>query len=512
MESKVSGFLKETMAPEILDGFMAPALERTFAVTLPFMSAINKAHVVMLGERGILSGAATRALLEAISDLETEGADAFALDPAREEAYFNYEAEVIRRLGAEVGGRMHVARSRNDLKSTVDRLHAREKALAIMAATNALRRTLLDRAEAYADTVMPGYTHLQPAQPVTYGWFLLGVANGLERDHARLSDCYGRLNLSPLGAGAIAGTSFPIDRVRTAELLGFDRPVPHAQDAIACRDAVIELVSASTFLMTTVGRLAQDYYVMTTYEFSTMELPDRVAITSSIMPQKKNMAALENLKGRAAYLLGALTTAFANYKGVPYSHAQDGTADSLRWAWDALDEAVRAVPVARVIVESATPRRARMLQLAGENYSTATDLADVLVREAGLSFRDAHHVVGRVVRLGLDAGLKADDIGAALVDRAAQETLGRPLGLGEETIRTAMDPVKAVESRRHTGGPSRADTADMIAEARDVLERDEAGLRARRARIAEADAALQAAVDAIRFGPVGAARAGEMPT
>ncbi len=485
MESKVSGFLKEVMAPEIQAAFMAPVLFRSFAPALPLMSAINKAHVVMLEEQGILDQAVAAELARVILDLDEEGPSAFELDPAREDPYFNYEAEVIRRVGADVGGRMHVARSRNDLKATQDRMRARHLAIKIMSEVQEVRRVLIDQAGKYSDVVMPGYTHLQPAQPITYGWYLLGVESGLQRDFNRFSEAYSRLNLSPLGAGALAGTSFPINRDRTACLLGFDGPAWHAQDAIACRDVIIELVAACTFLATTMGRMAQDFYNMTTYEFSTLDLPDSVAITSSIMPQKKNMAALENLKGRPAHLIGALSSAFAAYKAVPYSHAQDGTSDSMRWVWDSLEEMALAVPAARVVVSGAKPKPERMLELVRENYSTATDLADALVREKGLSFREAHHVVGRVVRLAMERGLKADEVGADLIDQAAVETIGRAASMSDEAARNALDPVKAVLSREGTGGPSPNDVAALVeaanskhAEDSELLSRRVASLRA----------------------------------
>lgn len=485
-DSKVSTFLRETLAPEIQEGLMGPLLFRSFPILLPLITEINKAHVLMLARCNIITQPVAAALLQCAVTLEAEGPAAFTLDPAREDSYFNYEAEVIRRLGPDVGGRMHIARSRNDLKATLDRMRARARGLEIMDTLLAVRARLIERADRFSDCVMPGYTHMQPAQPITFGYYLAGIAQGLERDFRRVAECHARLNLCPMGAGALAGTSFPIDREMTAALLGFDGPVAHAQDAVAARDAVIELVSACAFLMTTIGRMAQDFYTMTTYEFSTLELPDRVAITSSIMPQKKNMAALENLKGRPAILAGALMTALAGYKGTPYSHVQDGNTDALRWIWDALEEVVLALPVARLVIETAEPKRERMLELARANYSTATDLADVLVRDAGLSFRDAHHVVGRVVRLAMADGCSADGITRELVAEAARQTLGHAVELPAEVVRDAVDPIHALQSRRNTGGPSRHDIARILAGSTARLEADRTEFAARRAQIAAA--------------------------
>lgn len=265
----------------------------------------------------------------------------------------------------------------------------------------------------------------------------------------------------PAGAAALAGTSFAISRTSTAEALGFDGIVHHAQDAVGNRDAVIELLSSASLLASSIGRLAQDFYVMTTYEFQTLHLPDSIAITSSIMPQKKNMAALENLKGRVAIMTGALVTALAAYKAVPFSHAQDGTMDGMRWTWEALEEFAGMLPVASLVVARAEPRRERMLELAKANFSTVTDLADALVRETTLSFREAHHIVGRVVRLAMARGLKAEEITTDLLNQAARETVGHDIRFSADALRDSLDPARAVEGRAGTGSPARSDVLGM---------------------------------------------------
>ena len=264
MESKISGFLSEPLLPEIQAALLEPALKRLFAVSLPIITTINKAHLVMLARTKIVDAEICRQLARNVLELEHEGVGAFKLNAALEEAYFNYEAEFNRRLPPEVGGQLHVARSRNDLKATQDRMRAREYALAIMEELLKLRAKLLERGERFAGIVMPGYTHMQPAQPITFGYYLLGVVHGIERDFARFAECYPRLNECPMGACALAGTPFPIDRAVTAELLGFDRPLAHSLDAVATRDSIIELLSDCALLAGTIGRLAQDFYNMTT--------------------------------------------------------------------------------------------------------------------------------------------------------------------------------------------------------------------------------------------------------
>lgn len=503
MKSKVSGFLKEGLASEIQQAFLAPGINRSFDVIMPLISEINKAHLVMLSECGILQPGVISSLLKTISDIDEEGVGAIELDPAREEHYFNYEAEIIARLGSDVGGRMHVARSRNDLKSTQDRMRARMLTIRIITGTLSLRKTLIARAQDYFTVVMPGYTHMQPAQPSTYGWFLLGVESALRRDTARLLGAYGRINLCPLGAGAIAGTSFPISRKRTSELLGFDGPEQHAQDAIACRDGIMELLMGVTLLTTTVARMAQDFYYMTTYEFGTIMLPDSIATTSSIMPQKKNMGPLENLKARPAIMSGALMTALSAHRGVPFSHTQEVSVDAMRWVWEALEEADLSLPAACVIVAAAEPNRERMLELVQDNFSTVTELADTLVRVSDLPFREAHHVVGRVVRLAQNKGLKAQEITNELLADAAEQSIGRRVELSLDEVQRALDPKAVVEARKGSGGPSSADCKDICEQAQAQLEQDEAAMDERASHVQNSKRKLDDAVAALIKQPAG---------
>ncbi len=490
MNSQVSGLLKEAIAPELQEALFRPAIERDFPEILPYMTDINKAHVLMLCERGIVSRDVGRALARAILELERAGPAAFTLDPALEDPYFNYEAQVIEMTGAEIGGRMHIARSRNDLKATQDRLRARDNTLDVIAGEIAVRQALLEGAERHAGVIMPGYTHLQPAQPITFGYYLLGLGHAFERDHDRLDGCYRRINVNPLGTGALAGTSFPIDRQMTTALLGFARVDPHAQDAVASRDYLIELLGHCSLMATTWGRLAQDFYVMTSYEFATLAFPDRVAGTSSMMPQKKNMTVLESLKARGATVLGAYLSGIVGVKGTQFTLTVDGSRDGFRWAWPALDDTIKALTVLRIVVSEAEPRPARMRELVRANYSTATDLADALVSEGMLSFREAHHVVGGAVRMAIDRLVPADRIDAALIAEAALQVIGREVTISAAVVADAVDPARAAERRAGTGGPAQADMAAMRATLRDRLDDDARWLAGERARIGAAKARL----------------------
>ncbi|QCP48689.1 argininosuccinate lyase [Trinickia violacea] len=472
MESKVSGLLHEALSSEAQTAIFLPWIEQSFGPSLPLLTQINQAHIVMLCDVGLMERETAASLLAVIDELATAGPTAFTLDGSLEDVYFNYEAQVIRLLGPDIGGRLHTARSRNDLQSTLDRMRARDVALSLIDGNLTLRRSLINQAEKYADCVMPGYTHLQHAQPITYGFYLSGVESGLQRDFQRLLGAYRRLNECPLGAGAMAGTTFPIDRHAVSALLGFASPVAHALDAVASKDPLLELLCAALFVATTVGRLAQDFYLMSTFEFATLALPDSLAITSSIMPQKKNQAVLEFLKGRQSHLLGALVTGFASFRAAPYAHALDSNADSLHWLWQAVDELVDTIPVVDQVINRAIPNSKRMAELAGANFSTATDLADLLVQQNGISFKEAHHITGRVVRFAMDLGLGVADIAPDLVSRAAQETTGRTLSLSCEEVVQALDPRAAVERRRSGGGPSTHDMQALLAQSELQLSAD----------------------------------------
>lgn len=454
MESKVSRRLKQTTAPEVCEHIYLPRLQREFGSGFRYLTDINQAHLLMLHGAGLIPRPIAARIARALCEIEAQGPEAVPLDPAREDAYFNYEARLMEVAGPDAGGRLHVARSRNDILATHDRLRARDAGLALLDALSAVRSVALERAAQHADAVMPGYTHLQAAQPITYGYYLAGVADAVGRDIGRLRHALAGLDACPLGAGALAGTAFPIDREATARWLGFEASVPNSLDAVASRDFAWEMLSVLAIAAVTWSRVAQDLFVWATPEFGLIDFPDSVAGTSSIMPQKKNPVVLEYLKGKGAHLIGLLTAALATVKTSHFTHTGDGNRESMRSFWEATDECLRCARLLRLVIESATPQRDNMLRRARRDFSAATDLADALVREADVSFREAHHIVGAVVRQALDARLPADEITSAMLDAAAREQVGRPMGLSEEAVRRCLDPRAGVAARMAAGGPA----------------------------------------------------------
>jgi argininosuccinate lyase len=445
----------------------------------------------MLAGRGLIAPHPAALIARALGDLARLGIPPGDLDPALEDLYANVERAVARAAGEDAAGRMHVARSRNDLWATVARMGARDALDRVTGAVLHLRARLLALAAEHAGRVVPGYTHLQPAQPVTAGFYFLGVAQALARDTGRLADAYRRLNRCPLGACALAGTSFPIDRDLTARLLGFDGPVASALDAVASRDHVLECLGHFSVLAVTLARLAADLYFWSSAEVRIAEVSGAIAVASSIMPQKKNAAALEHLRGRAGHVAGALAAALAAAAGTHFMHSRETSVEvAMALARGEADLSVI------LQLASAALDGVRVRPDAGDrcrdDFSTLTDLADALVREADLPFRLAHEVCAALVRQALDAGRGASSLDAAAVNAAATARAGRPVALTETTVRAALDPDRSVTSRRSPGGTAPDEVRRVAADAERTLSADRAAADTRRQAVDAARDELEA--------------------
>jgi argininosuccinate lyase len=456
-------------------GFLSSlaADERIFAADL----AVDRAHVVMLEAQGLVDEEDAGAILAALDDVEAAGHDAL---PDGEDVHEAIESAVIERVG-DAGGRMHTARSRNDEVATCIRYRFREDLLAAAEATLLLREALAEVAAGHAETVMPGYTHLQPAQPTTVAHHLLSYEGALRRDTERLLAAYDRTNRSPLGAAAFAGTTFDVDRERTAELLGFDTILENAMDAVTARDFLVEGVAALAALATTLSGLAEDLVTYSHRGF--VELDDAYASTSSIMPQKKNPDTMELARASAGDAAGALQGLLTTLHGLPRAYNRDLQRASPH-AWEAVDAATEAIEVAAGAVATAAWDEDALAAAAGEGFSTATGVADLLAR-SGVPFRTAHEVVARAAR-GVDAP-GVDDL-----DAATRGLLGEGLDayVGRDAVEAALDPAASVRSRDSAGGPA----PDAVADQRDAAA---AALDADRTAVTDAREALAAAAEAL---------------
>ncbi|MCI4665720.1 MAG: argininosuccinate lyase [Neomegalonema sp.] len=364
----------------------------------------SKAHARMLAAVDVISDADADAICQGLDQVLGEiQRGEFEFSRALEDIHMNVEARLKALIG-EPAGRLHTARSRNDQVATDFRLWLRQRLDEQLAQTDALIGALLDQAEAGADIVMPGFTHLQSAQPVVWGHHMLAYVEMFGRDRGRLEDARKRLNECPLGAAALAGTSFPIDRDATAAALGFDRPTANSIDSVSARDFALEYLSAATIMATHLSRLAEEIVIWCSAQFRFVTISDAFSTGSSIMPQKRNPDAAELMRAKVGRIMGALVGLATVMKGLPLAYSKDMQEDKER-VFDAADALSLCLAAAAGVVADLSPNAERLAESAGAGFSTATDLADWLVRELGLPFRDAHHVTGSLVRAAEEKGV-----------------------------------------------------------------------------------------------------------
>ncbi|MBU1374415.1 MAG: argininosuccinate lyase [Alphaproteobacteria bacterium] len=403
----------------------------------------SRAHAAMLRKSGVITSddevAIQGGLATILSEIE---AGTFPFREEYEDIHMNVEAR-LRELIGPAAGRLHTARSRNDQVALDFRMWVRDACDRTAGQIHALQKALLAKAEIHADAVMPGFTHLQPAQPVTFGHHLMAYVEMFGRDAGRFVDARARMNESPLGAAALAGSPFPIDRQMTAEALGFARPTANSLDSVADRDFALESLAAATICATHLSRLAEEIVIWMTPQFGFIKLSDAFTTGSSIMPQKKNPDAAELVRAKVGRLLGSFTQLTVVMKGLPLTYSKDMQEDKVPTfeAFDALELSLRAMAG---MVADLEPNTATMATAAGAGYSTATDLADWLVRELNLPFRDAHHVTGAAVK-------KAEELGVGLSDLPLSELQALD-GRITSSIYDVLTPEASVASRRSYGG------------------------------------------------------------
>ncbi len=363
----------------------------------------SQAHATMLAAAGILTQADRDAIIAGLDQVRDEIEEGrFTFSRALEDIHMNVESRLREKIG-DAAGRLHTARSRNDQVATDFRLYVRDTIDALVAQIHTLQLGLVTRAEEEAETIMPGFTHLQNAQPVTFGHHLLAYVEMLGRDAGRLTDARRRLNENPLGSAALAGTPYPIDRDMTASALGFDRPTANSLDAVSDRDFILETLAAASICAMHLSRFAEEMVIWSSAQFGFIRLSDKFTTGSSIMPQKRNPDAAELVRAKIGRILGALTSLLVVMKGLPLAYSKDMQEDK-EVAFDALDALSLCLAAMTGMVGDMMPNRERMRASAAAGFSTATDIADWLVREADIPFRDAHHITGQIVALAEQKG------------------------------------------------------------------------------------------------------------
>lgn len=409
---------------------------------------VDIAHLLMLEKQEVIGRDAAGKIMTILLELHKNGLPDSVFDEKFEDVHAGIEALVIEKTGIETGGRLHMGRSRNDEVATCARVRLKSDLAEIMSGINEVRRILIEKAGENTESYMPGFTHLQHAQPTTLAHYMINYEQGFERDFERFGDAYLRLDLCPLGAAAFASTGYPIDREYTAELLGFSGVLENSMDCVAGRDVFIEVISACSILMTTLSRMCEELILWSSSFVNFVELADEYCSTSSIMPQKKNPDCAEIMRGKAGSVLGALTASIAIVKGLPMSYNRD-MQDLWLHLWRSVEDVKASLAIMAGMIDTAAFNTERMSEEAGKGFSTATELADVMVREFGLPFRTAHGITGRAVRL------KRIDIDT--LEEAAGEIAGislKKLGMTEDDVKRALDVAYSVNERSATGGPA----------------------------------------------------------
>jgi len=470
----------------------APALAREKRQFGEF-NAVDRAHTVMLAEQGILPREVAGVILKGLIEIRDMDPEAFPTDPLKGSFLLQIESFLFSRMGEDIGGQMHTGRSRIDQGATVRRLHKRNRLLAVLDRLNGFRAALIDKAELHSRAIMPGYTHMQQAQPWVFGHYLLSIVSRLNDDFDRLVEAYARVNLNPLGAVGLSGTSWPLDRQRTTELLGFGGVIDNSKLG---REAfyAAEAIAALSFVMSTLNDLATDLHIWSSTEFGFVESDDAYCGTSSIFPQKKNPAGLETVKKAAGGATTWLATALATFRA-------EGTGDQAMRDLPIIDGAFDTVEgmldLFTGIIATLLVHETRMRTALDGSWCTASNLADVIVRETGLSFRQVHHAVARLVRIAIEENIGPARVTVSLLDRAAEETLGRRLGIDQETLSTALDPEVFVKTRTTAGSVAPTEIDRMVEVAREELANGLEWHRKESAFIAAANEELDAATDAI---------------
>lgn len=417
------------------------------------------AHATMLAKVGVLTEAERDQIITGLEEIRAEiVAGNFNWSVSLEDVHMNIEAELTQRIGI-TGKKLHTGRSRNDQVATDIRLYLRDEIDAIAKELTRLQQGLLQLAEREANTIMPGFTHLQTAQPVTFGHHLMAWFEMLQRDYSRLMDCRKRANQSPLGAAALAGTTYPIDRAYTAQLLGFDAPTENSLDSVSDRDFAIEFSAFASILMMHLSRASEELVLWTSSQFNFIDLPDRFCTGSSIMPQKKNPDVPELVRGKTGRVYGHLTALLTLMKSQPLAYNKDNQEDK-EPLFDAIDTVKDCLRAFADMIPAIEARKDKMYESAKRGFSTATDLADYLVRK-GVPFRDAHEIVGKSVAYGIETGKDLSEMSLTELQQFSTDI--------DESVFTVLTLEGSVATRNHIGGTAPAQVKAAVERAKAQL-------------------------------------------
>jgi len=449
---------------------------------------INEAHVAMLMEQEIINQQHGAKLLQALTELDPE----MKLDPSVEDVHLAVEEEVNKKVGLETGGNLHIAKSRNDQVATAIRMALRTNLLELMNLVVKLQDSLTELAEKHTETLVPAYTHLHPAQPVTFAHILVSYVDALERSLKRLEETYPRVNLCPMGAGAIATTSFPINRDRTAELLGFSKVLENSIDAVGSRDFILETLANLTLLAIDVSRIVEDLILWSSPDFGIVDLPESFAFTSSIMPQKKNPDVLEVIRARMSQVLGNFVASATTMKALPSGYNLD-LQEITPKLWESIETVAASVDILSKLAKNLNVNK-NVFSKPILKFATTTELANLLVKKYNVPFRTSHKIVGALVKTLLDKKLALSDLTPELLNKTAEDSAGIALAVKLADIKDSIDPQKFVESHKTMGGPAPAEVKRMLKNRKQLTSQSKMSLKEQKSRLEEADSQLKSVV------------------
>ncbi len=450
---------------------------------------INQAHVAMIMEQRIIKWSDGVLLLRALGELKS----GMKFNSSSEDAHMAVEEEVIKKVGPEIGGNLHVAKSRNDQVSTALRMELRQNIVDLIASLMRLQEALIKLAGKHVRTIVPGYTHLQPAQPVTFAHYLLSYVDMLKRNLQRLEESYKRINLCPMGAGALATSSFPINRERVAQLLGFSEVLENSIDAVSSRDFALETLSNLTIIAVDISRLAEDLIIWSSANFEIVELPNGFASTSSIMPQKKNPDVLEVIRARVSHVLGNFVASATILKALPSSYNLD-LQEITPKLWESLGNVTDSLDMLfKLITKLKVSKNAFANPIL--SFTASTELANMLVRKHKVPFRIAHKIVGSLTNVLIEQRLTLPKVTPELLQNVVQDSSGLSVKISLEDIRESTDPLRLVESHNVIGGPSPAEVKRMLGIRKEWTVISRSNLSEKKKKLKEAEDILQSLVE-----------------
>ena len=453
---------------------------------------VDFAHAVMLAEQKIITENELKELLKALRSLDLDSIKCAEYDGSFEDLFYYLQREIAKNCDADTAGKLHTARSRNDIDVTIYRLYLRPQTLKLLRSAMDLRKVFLDLAAQHHETLIPAYTHTQPAQPSTLAHYLLAMAENVGRDVRRLQSAYDNMNFCPLGAGAITTTGFPINRQRVAELLGFPAPTINSYASIASVDYFTETLGATSAMLVNIGKFAQEFLLMAMMEFNVIRLPDGFVQGSSIMPQKRNPVALEHIRAVGSKALGQCLGVMTAVHNTPFGDINDVEDDLQPLIYSALRDANRSVSLFANTLKAATFNLETLRKRAGENFITVTELADTIVRRENLPFRIAHKIVGTCVKTALAA---KGEITHEILQNACREILGREISMSESELAETLSPENFVNIRTIYGGTAPDETRRALVVEREREVVDDQWFKTKQAELKSASENLTAIVD-----------------